>query len=336
MSYSAWVCVNDKSHVFDTQTAEQNNYFCPTCPYGEGILLGQKSSPSPPPTPDAEGNSNPGNGYYHTGKPTEEQFTRPKFMEDLGLCIMLLDCSGSMADPAFPSSPLSKRDLVAKSVSAGIFSLSGNPLKEFAYVLIIGFDHSIDILLPYTSIEEIVDQYKDASTLEKMLKDKMYAKNGATDINEALRVAFKFTQQFINGEIEALGVYKPRIQAVLDDNMISSQIPNVRVVLFTDGGQYLGPGKTALNPSPFQELRYNGRIFNLLMAAYYGSGKDDDFIKLKTLTSRCPRHPDSDQLFLFDDPSKVANLKGLFRMASGASGFCPVCLDEANAVTRDY
>jgi len=299
-----WVCVNDSNHAYDAKTAEQNSYFCPQCPYGEGILINQA---------------------------TNSGSLQNQHQEDLGLCIMLLDCSGSMSDPAFPNHPMSKRDLVAKSVSAGISSLSGNPLKEFAYVLIIGFDHEIDVLLPYTSIEKIVQEY-DAEGLEIMLKEKMQQKNGATDINEALNVAFKFTQQFINSEISALGLYKPRIQTVLDDNMISHQIPNVRVLLFTDGGHYLGANNTTLNPSPFKNLQYNGKVFDLLMSAYYGSSEDKDYNKLKSLVSKCPRHPETDQFFLFDDPKKVANLKGLFRMASGASGFCPTCLEEANSL----
>jgi hypothetical protein len=312
MSNNTWVCVNDTTHVYDTKTAEDNSYFCPKCPYGEGILIAQATG---------------------TGSTTT---STPQHQEDLGLCIMLLDCSGSMGDPAFRNHPMSKRDLIAKSVSAGIFSLSGNPLREFAYVLIIGFDHEIDILLPYSSIEQIVQEHKDAMGLEQMLKEKMHRKNGATDINEALNVAFKFTQQFINSEITSLGNYKPRIQTVLDDSMSTHLIPNVRVLLFTDGGQYLGPDRTMLNPSPFKNLKYNNKVFDLLMCAYYGHGEDNDYFKLRTLASKCPRHPDVDQFFLFDDPTKVANLKGLFRMASGASGFCPTCLDEANTAVHDH
>ncbi|MBO9201031.1 MULTISPECIES: vWA domain-containing protein [Niastella] len=316
MSNNTWICVNNNGHAYDTITAEQNSYFCPKCPYGEGILLNQG-----PVSIDNEGTIIP---------PMTQQ------QEDLGLCIMLLDCSGSMAEPAFMNHPMSKRDLIAKSVSAGIFSLSGNPLKEFAYVLIIGFDHEIEILVPYMSIEKLVQEYRDAAGLEHALKEKMYKKNGATDINGALEVAFRFTQQFINSEISILGTYKPRIQAVLDDNMMNHSIPNVRVLLFTDGGQFMGPDKTTLNPSPFRNLQYDGKVFDLLMSAYYGSSSDKDYDKLKSLASKCPRHPSTDQFFLFDDPTKVANLKGLFRMASGASGFCPTCLDEANTVTRDF
>lgn len=245
---------------------------------------------------------------------------------------MLLDCSNSMTSSAFPDHPLSRKDVIAKGVAAGIFSLSGNPLQEFAYVLILGFDHEIVTILPYTSIQEIVSKFKDAQGLELYLKEKMARKNGATDINGALDVAFRFTQQFIDGQIQALGDYKARIQSVIDDKMISHLIPNIRVLLFTDGYQFLGDeNDNRLLPSPFKNLQYNGRIFDLLMGAYYGGGAEDGFLQLKTLTSQCPRHPSIDQLFLFDSPAKVANLKGLFRMASGASGFCPKCLEEAGA-----
>jgi len=310
--------------MYNQQEAEQHGYFCPKCPYGEGILV------------NAQGNSTI--AINQTGSLVSTAIPPSMPQEDLGLAILLLDCSGSMKESAFPKHPTSKRDLIAKSVSAGIFSLSGNPLREYAYVLIIGFDHEIDVLLPYTSIQEIVNQYKDAAGLEQMLKEKMGKKEGATDINQALSVAFNFTQQFINSSITALGNYKPRIQAVLDDNMLSHQIPNVRVLLFTDGEHYLGEDNKTLNPNPFKNLQYNGKVFDLLMGAYYGNSGDNGYHQLKSLASRCPRHPQQDQFFLFDDPSKVANLKGLFRMTSGASGFCPVCLAEGGGagVTRDH
>ena len=314
MSNAIWVCANNSSHTYTPDEAEENNYFCPKCPYGEGILINQDVTFSPTST------STP---------------SRSQQQEDLGLAIMLLDCSGSMKESAFPNHPTTKMELIAKSVSAGIFSLSGNPLKEFAYVLIIGFDHEIDVLLPYTSIEEIVNQYKDAAGLERMLKEKMLVRGGATDINGVLKAAFNFTQQFINSDIAVLGSYKPRIQTVLDDNMDSHQVPNVRILLFTDGEHYLGDDNKTLNPSPFKNLQYKGKVIDLLMCAYYGSSTDNGYYQLKNLASKCPRHPATEQFFLFDDPGKVANLKGLFRMASGASGFCPTCLAEASMVTRD-
>ncbi len=320
MSMNSWVCCTDNSHTFSKQDAEQNGYFCPKCPYGESILV------------NAQGSNNVSTTQGSSTSPALPAFAP---QEDLGLAILLLDCSGSMKGSAFPQHPTSKRDLIAKSVSAGIFSLSGNPLREFAYVLIIGFDHEIDVLLPYTSIQEIVNQYKDAAGLEQMLREKMSKKEGATDINQALSVAFNFTQQFINSSITALGNYKPRIQAVLDDNMQSHQIPNVRVLLFSDGEHYLGEDNRTLNPSPFKNLQYNGKVFDLLMSAYYGNSGDNGYYQLKSLVSKCPRHPIQDQFFLFDDPSKVANLKGLFRMASGASGFCPLCLAESGTAVRD-
>lgn len=315
MSNEVWACVTNGQHTFDGSEAEKNGYFCPKCPYGESILVLKTGAPQSMAT----------NGS-----------TAQTPQEDLGLAILLLDCSGSMKEAAFPNSPVTKKDLIAKSVSAGIFSLSGNPLKAYAYILIIGFDHEIDILLPYTSIHDIVEKYKEASGLEAMLREKMEKKGGATDINQVLSVAFDFTQQFINSSISALGNYKPRIQIVLDDNLGSHQIPNVRVLLFTDGEHYLGPDNRTLNPSPFRKLTYDGKVFDLLMSAYYGKGDENGYYQLKSLVSKCPRHPVQDQFFLFDDPSKVANLKGLFRMASGASGFCPTCLAEASSAITDH
>ncbi|RYG27586.1 MAG: VWA domain-containing protein, partial [Chitinophagaceae bacterium] len=312
MTKEVWVCSNNSTHRFDSQAAEQHSYFCPDCPFGEGILIL---------VPNGGGSGGGG---------------EPPHQEDLGLCIMLLDCSGSMNEPAFGDHPLSKKDLIAKSVAAGIFSLSGNPQREFAYVLILGFDHTVDTLLPYTSIEEIVVQYKEPVGLEQSLKEKMARKNGTTDINGALQLAFKFTQQFINSEISALGIYKPRIQSVIDDNMINHQVPNVRVLLFSDGVHFLGEeNDNSLQQSPFKSLQYNHKVFDLLMSAYYGKNNEPGYHQLKSLVSKCPRHPTEPQFFLFDAPTKVANLKGLFRMASGASGFCPVCLDEANSLTKE-
>jgi hypothetical protein len=318
MSNRSWVCAIEPDHTYTSQEAEQHGYFCPKCPYGEGILINREGQ---------ENIVQSTSGFSSaTTSPTQE---------DLGLAIMLLDCSGSMKEPAFPGNPMPKKDLIAKSVAAGIFSLSGNPLKEFAYVLILGFDHQIDTLLPYTSIKDIVRDYQDAPGLEKMLREKMHKMEGATDINSALSIAFNFTQQFINSEIAALGNYKPRIQMVIDENMMTHQVPNVRVLLFTDGEHFLGENDRTLNPSPFKNLQYDGKVFDLLMSAYYGDSGDHGYFQLKSLVSKCPRHPEVDQFFLFNDPTQVANLKGLFRMASGASGFCPTCLSEGNTYSRD-
>ncbi len=305
---NTWICSNDSNHVYDENEAIKTGYFCPKCPYGEGILMQSTVSTSSSQSPN-------------------------QHQDDLGLCIILLDCSGSMNDPCFPGNPIRKKQLIAKSASAGIFSLSGNSLKEFAYILILGFDHRVITLLPFTNVKDIVEQHKDGSELENVLLEKMEQLNGATNINEALKVAAKFTQQFINSDIDSLGNYKPRIQTVLDDNMTSHQVPNVRTLLFSDGEHYVGSNDTKLLPSPFKELP--GTSFDLLMSAYYGNEGDKGYHQLKSLVSKCPVHNSEDQFFLFDEPTKVPSLKGLFRMASGSSGFCPKCLEEATIVTGD-
>jgi len=300
MANEIWVCANNANHIFDMKTAEEKGYFCPECAYGEGILI-----------PKSDENN-------------------VVTSEDLGLCIMLLDCSGSMVNPAFPNSPLTKRQIIARSVAAGVFSLSGNLKKQYAYMLIIGFDFDTEILIPFLSIDDIINKYHEQSNFESALLEKMPQRKGYTDINKALALAYKFTQEFINSDISALGNYKPSSQTVFDSELNTHLIPNVRVLLFTDGEQYLGEDEdNSLHPSPFKNLTYNGKYFDLLMSAYYGSTGDEGYKQLKSLVSKCPRHENEDQFFLFDNPSKVANLKNLFRMASGASGFCPLCQEEA-------
>jgi hypothetical protein len=328
MGEKSWTCATNSNHTFGRQEAEANSYFCPKCPFGEGILIETDAI-------DFEKPKHPSETKEGRKGREEVQPRTLKVHEDLGLAMILVDCSGSMKDPAFKNNPKSKKDLIANSVAAGIFSLAGNPLRKYAYVLIIGFDHEIDILLPYVSIEEIVEKYKNAPELEQMLKREMAKKDGATDINGVLKIAYNFTRQFINSEIEALGIYKPRIQTVLDDNLESRNVPNVRVLLFTDGEHYMGDDNKTLHPSPFKNLDYKGELFDPLMTAFYGSENENGGTQLRTLVSKCPRHPSQDQFFLFNHPSQVANLKGLFRMASGASGFCPSCLAEANMVIRD-
>jgi hypothetical protein len=66
---------------------------------------------------------------------------------------------------------------------------------------------------------------------------------------------------------------------------------------------------------------------DILIGAYFGQESDQGCAELKTLLSNCPIH-NSPQFFLFDKPSNIGNLKYLFRMASGASGFCPKCLEK--------
>ena len=104
-------------------------------------------------------------------------------------------------------------------------------------------------------------------------------------------------------------------------------IPNVRVLIYTDGMQYDANGSKILHDNPFTRYPIEGVNHDIVIGAFFGKENDDGCKELKGLLSRCPIH-DVEQFFLFDRPEKIGNLKYLFRMASGASGFCPRCLEK--------
>ena len=59
---------------------------------------------------------------------------------EIGLCVLLMDASGSMKNPAFPGSPISKMRLVANSAANGIFDLRQMGLAANAYICAMLFD----------------------------------------------------------------------------------------------------------------------------------------------------------------------------------------------------
>jgi len=125
--------------------------------------------------------------------------------------------------------------------------------------------------------------------------------------------------------------YTPMKQIILKhDSVESVAIPNIRVLIYTDGQQFDAQENRTLKPNPFKEHPIPGLNHDILIGAYFGNEDDPGCKELKGLVSNCPRH-DYPQFFLFDNPKQMSNLKSLFRMASGASGFCPKCLEMANA-----
>jgi hypothetical protein len=114
----------------------------------------------------------------------------------------------------------------------------------------------------------------------------------------------------------------------LKNNPVESvSIANVRVLIYTDGMQYDANGGKILHANPFKQYPLSELNHDIVIGAFFGQEKDEGCNELKGLLSKCPIH-DELQFFLFDDPAKISVLKYLFRMASGASGFCPKCLDK--------
>jgi hypothetical protein len=100
-------------------------------------------------------------------------------------------------------------------------------------------------------------------------------------------------------------------------------VPNVRILLYSDGQHNPETEDPLVNP--FEDLYPSP-----LMTAFLGDESKDTESRqgadqLMALANRCITHQMAGY-FLINNPSKDAVLRNLFRMASGASGFCPQCL----------
>jgi tetratricopeptide (TPR) repeat protein len=255
----------------------------------------------------------------------------PSKDHEFGLCIHLMDASDSMNDQPFEGIELTKKQLVAKTAANGIFDMKDNAKAADAFIIAYKFDHNISPLLPMTSIKALTDKYKTRENLEKHILSELTQINGATDINSALQVAYKNASDFAAGKYQGLLSNDYKIQ---HDMVTASalgreiEVPNIRVFLYTDGLQYVN-GKSDPLVNPFRDSSIFNNI-DILMGGFFGKeeGIDSDGCKeLKGILSDCPEH-EQKNFFLFDTPNKMGTLKNLFKMASGASGFCPKCLEK--------
>lgn len=141
MAYQCAKC----SKVYQLPTAD---FFCTDCGY-DGLLVEINASGS--------GNTS----------------TITKTITDAGLCILLMDASGSMHDPAFPGSPLSKLRLIAVSAALGIFGKNdlNDPSKsvaglqqlgkaDSAYICALKFDHRVEQMF-FCSVQDLLEKYTD-------------------------------------------------------------------------------------------------------------------------------------------------------------------------------
>jgi hypothetical protein len=289
-----YICSNNSEHEFDSMTADG---FCSKeeC-YGIGFLVEQQG-----------------------GSLDNADFSPESRIREIGLCILLMDASGSMQSTAFDSSPATKDKLVAGSASGGIFELEQLSNKDDAYVIAVMFDTSNTSIFS-GSIAEIFSKFKSASEFSKFILESFKPKYGGTDINGALNYAKEIYDNFTqNNDLSKYGGpknVKPVKQSVLAKNGEQKIVPNVRVLIYTDG-------EATINGNPFK----SSNEVDILMGAFFGKGGEAGCNELKSIVSKCPIH-EVDQFFLINDPNRIQTMKKLFRMASGTSGFCPVCLAQ--------
>ena len=300
-----YVCSNNSNHKYGNMTSDG---FCleEEC-YGVGFLI--EEHPIAPVTVSDPNNAEP------------ITISIPSARE-IGLCILVMDASGSMNYQAFPNSPALKKHLIAASAAGGIFDLNKTINIENAYVCGIMFDTETKLIFTHT-VSDLLNRYAHPGNLADFLNGKLNEMRGRTDINKALKFAKEIYDEFMNkGDLSKYNGpsnLRPIMHTVFDKNNGKKIVPNVRVFIYTDGEDT--ESKKIINPFKMEAV-------DILMGCYFGPGEEQGCMALREIVSKCPKH-DFEQFFLINDPRRIHTLRRIFRMASGASGFCPLCLSDA-------
>jgi Bacterial Ig domain len=251
-------------------------------------------------------------------------------VREIGLCVLLMDASSSMMDPISDQDPKSKMQQVAESAASGIFDLQRLHNNQDAWVTAFKFDDRVEKMFE-ESVGGLISRFdKDVNKFSAYLYDELSGMLQGTDINAALKKAYDYIDGFLQKRLNfPVKNYIPMYQPILrGDSASSVSIPNIRVMMYTDGRQYDAHGDKHLKQNPFAHPPPPGLNHDVLIGAFFGRAADEGCSELQGLLSNCPIHDDTKQFFLFDTPKKIDLMKHLFRMASGASGFCPLCLGK--------
>jgi len=277
-------------------------------------------------------------------QPLEEVSTELETSQH-GLCILLCDASGSMDSIAFPGSKSTRAQLVAENAALGLYDNLSVAKARYALVVVVAFGKTSAIIKdrngrPFIkSIEDIGKEFSTADQLSAFLCEAITTKaqttvdRNYTDITKALDLAKEIHDSALNGSL-AKWEYSSPISIIHHSFANASgdfkSYPNVRILLYTDGIH--SPVDQSPLKNPFQGLGISP-----LMTCFIGDADNDpeEMIRkganqVKALATGCPLHFIKPNLprpgyFLINKPERYASLRGLFRMASGESGFCPSC-----------
>ncbi|MCG8327288.1 MAG: hypothetical protein MI974_06355 [Chitinophagales bacterium] len=255
----------------------------------------------------------------------------------LGLCVLLMDASGSMFMPNTTDyEGMSKAQVVASAAAKGIMTLKNNSRAKRAYLAIYKFDHRVKLVC-MKSVKDIIGEFETEEKLGQYLYSAMERDmGGETDINAALQTAYDLSYEFLNQDMKVFrqardGKDYPIVMTSVSNNktMDRVEVPNVRVFVYTDGMQYVDEVSDPL-VNPFKG---GGNLpdtpVDILLGAFIGASHDAGCKELKEILSDCPEH-DQQQFFLIESSKDTVKLSGVFRMASGNSGFCKQCIEKIN------
>jgi hypothetical protein len=272
-----------------------------------------------------------GDGFCHRGVPHHGILMPIKgpVGPEVGLSVILMDASSSMSELAFEDIMLTRTQLISASAASGIFDLERMQSNPYAYVAAFKFDDRVELMF-VESVASLLERFdKNAIKFSNYLNEELEKMQRGTDINLALQEAYQFVDKFLNKELPDFPIkdYEPMKQIILNEKGESLSVANVRVLIYTDGMQYDAKKGKVLHDNPFKKKPLPDLNLDVVTGVFFGQETDDGCQELQGLLSKCPTH-DVLQFFLFDSPTKIGVLRNLFRMASGASGFCPRCISK--------
>ena len=216
-SMARYVCTNCKTE-YDAKTADG---FCsnqPACEYGSGWLKEIAESGANAPAVTAEGETAP---------------PALSFEREIGICILMMDGSLSMGEPAFPTTdfPGNKYQLIATNAAGGIWSLKNVTHSEDAYIALCLFAGKPDLIW-VKSVQEIVKLFETRDKFADFIRTTLETKTPeprVTNINSAVNFAYEIYAAYLKGDLKAYGLaenFKPLTQLCIPLRCFrSSSIP---------------------------------------------------------------------------------------------------------------
>lgn len=268
---------------------------------------------------------------------------------EIGLGMLICDVSGSMEDFASSKVRVSKMTLMAKSVARGVWDLVEEMMEasqKKAYVALIYFSKEAEVAKdgeghPFIkSVYEIGRMFGSAKEFADYLSASMrkaqrsMPKNAITDaifgqdntkhytnINAALSLAHQIKEACLQSSLNQFG--GPDNIAVIKDVCITPDglpvtVPNIRCLIYSDGAHNYPKGSPIENPFDNDET-------SVLITSFIGPESDSGKAQMENVAGMCPKHGYR-SFFLADNTDSYQKLRGLFRMSSGVSGFCPNCM----------
>lgn len=251
-----------------------------------------------------------------------------------GLCVLVCDVSASMEEPAFPPSPETKSSLVASAIDLAIRELKLMGKADNAYIAVVAFGeraaliHGSDGKPFIKSIRQIISEYPSSGDLGRYLddvikNDRAGVGSRRTNITAGLELAKGIYDAVAvpGGTLRQYGFSGP-VDIMTHRVTSAISVPNIRIMAYSDGAH--NPEDRRALSNPFLSLSPSP-----LMTAFIGDENHGDnrqgAEQMRQISTTCPIHGHSG-FFLINTIGRHARLKSIFRMASGASGFCPQCL----------